>query len=46
MSDPSVHHHIGQSEKNHDDIGSYLRARDGDPAMKVRDYRPSIYSFI
>ncbi|KAG2336642.1 hypothetical protein BDR05DRAFT_978733 [Suillus weaverae] len=33
-SDPSVHHHIGQSEKNHDDIRSYLRAREGDPAMK------------
>ncbi|KAG2092926.1 uncharacterized protein F5147DRAFT_821542 [Suillus discolor] len=33
-SNPSVHHHIGQSEKNHDDIGSYLRAREGDPAIK------------
>ncbi|KAG2092128.1 uncharacterized protein F5147DRAFT_779749 [Suillus discolor] len=34
MSNPSIHHHIGQSEKNYDDIGFYLHARDGDPAMK------------
>lgn len=33
--DPSVHHHIGLSEKLNDDIGSYLRLREGDPAMKV-----------
>ncbi|KAG1807920.1 hypothetical protein EV424DRAFT_1543645 [Suillus variegatus] len=33
-SNSSVHHHIGQSEKTHDDIGSYLRAREGDPAIK------------
>lgn len=33
--DPRVHHHIGLSEKLNDDIGSYLRLHEGDPAMKV-----------
>ncbi|KAG0706560.1 hypothetical protein DFH29DRAFT_995942 [Suillus ampliporus] len=31
---PCIHHHIGLSEKSNDDIGSYLRLHEGDPAMK------------
>ncbi|KAG1882847.1 uncharacterized protein F5891DRAFT_1203831 [Suillus fuscotomentosus] len=33
-NDPEVHHYIGQSEKNYDDIGHYLRSHVHDPAMK------------
>ncbi|KAG1726708.1 uncharacterized protein EDB91DRAFT_1254209 [Suillus paluster] len=33
-SDPTIHHHIGLSEKINDNIGSHLRLREGDPAMK------------
>ena len=30
-----VHHHIGISENQYQDIGSFLRAQAGDPAVKV-----------
>jgi hypothetical protein len=33
--EPRVHHHIGVSEKVNNDIGSYLRLHEGDPAMQV-----------
>ncbi|KAG2346750.1 hypothetical protein BDR05DRAFT_974360 [Suillus weaverae] len=37
-SDPQLHHYIGQSEKNYDDFGHYLRSHVTDPAMKVFNY--------
>jgi hypothetical protein len=33
--DPDAHHHIGVSENHPEHIGSFLRAHDGDPAIKV-----------
>ena len=35
------HHHIGKSESNYEDIGSFLRLHTGDPAAKVLPLDPS-----
>jgi hypothetical protein len=32
---PEEHHHIGVSEKHHENIGLFLRTRAGDPAAQV-----------
>ncbi|KAG1863290.1 hypothetical protein C8R48DRAFT_773343 [Suillus tomentosus] len=42
--DPKLHYHIGQSEKNYDDIGHYLRSHTKDPAMK--DFLPRLKDHI
>lgn len=36
IQDPHAHHHIGTSQNNHVDIGSFLRDNTGDPAIKVQ----------
>ncbi|KZP03728.1 hypothetical protein FIBSPDRAFT_904798 [Athelia psychrophila] len=36
IQDPNAHHHIGMSQDNHVDIGSFLRDNAGDPAIKVQ----------
>jgi hypothetical protein len=36
-----VHHHIGKSQNRHEHIGTFLRANEGDPAIKV-----IIFSFL
>jgi hypothetical protein len=33
---PLEHHHIGISEKNHENIGHFLRTCTGDPAIQVQ----------
>jgi hypothetical protein len=33
---PQEHHHIGISEKCHENIGHFLRTRTGDPAIQVQ----------
>lgn len=33
---PQEHHHIGVSEKHHEDIGAFLRKNEGDPAVQVQ----------
>jgi sRNA-binding protein len=33
---PQEHHHIGVSEKHHENIGCFLRKRAGDPAVQVQ----------
>ncbi|KAG2346000.1 hypothetical protein BDR05DRAFT_974834 [Suillus weaverae] len=43
-SDPQLHHYIGQSEKNYDDFGHYLRSHATDPAMK--DFLPRLKDYI
>ncbi|KAG2084375.1 uncharacterized protein F5147DRAFT_782501 [Suillus discolor] len=42
--DPQLHHHIGLSEKNFDELGNYLRSHAGDPAMK--DFLPRLKDHI
>lgn len=37
VSDPQVHHHIGQSKKLFDEFGQYLRKHTGDPTVKVNN---------
>lgn len=32
-----VHHHIGRSEKTHQNIGAFIRDREEDPALSVSD---------
>jgi hypothetical protein len=33
-----MHHHIGVSESKYEHIGTFLRLRAGDPAIRVRAY--------
>jgi predicted DNA-binding protein with PD1-like motif len=33
---PQEHHHIGVSEKHHENIGHFLRKNEGDPAVQVQ----------
>lgn len=33
---PEQHHHIGKSEHMYEDIGTFLRIHQDDPAIKVR----------
>ncbi|KAG2055217.1 hypothetical protein BDR06DRAFT_982075 [Suillus hirtellus] len=39
VSDPKLHHHIGQSEKIYDEFGQYLHSHAKDPAMKLEPGR-------
>ncbi|KAG0695162.1 hypothetical protein DFH29DRAFT_1005685 [Suillus ampliporus] len=44
VSDPQLHHHIGQGEKTYDEFGQYLHDHAGDLAM--RDFLPRLKEHI
>jgi hypothetical protein len=35
VGSPEVHHHIGRTENHYEDIGVFIRRRQGNPAVTV-----------
>lgn len=41
-TDPHIHHHISNSRKDGQDLGTFLQQNEGDPAIQVHPFCSSI----